>query len=440
MGKPSSPQLVRAVGLFSLTALALNGVIGAGIFALPAVVAKVLGPASPLGYLICGVATVLIVICFAEAGSLFETAGGPYIYAREAFGGFVGFEVGWMFLLGRLTGAAAVTNAFIDYLGYFWPALATGSSRAVTISLIIAALSTINILGVRYGAWTINLLTVGKLLPLLVFVGVGLFFADPHRYSFVTFPDAGSLRRAALLLMFAFGGFEYAAVPSEEVVNPRRNLPIALVSAIVLTVVIYLLIQIVALGTLPDLAASPAPLAAASERFLGPLGGALLALGAVMSTTGNSSAQLLVGPRILYAMAEGRQVPAWLGRVHQRFHTPYVSMILFSLVAWAMAVFSNFGQLAVLSAIARMIYYLTTCLAVPVLRRKMPAGQNRITLPGGPLIPALASAISIWLLAGSSAAQAKMGGAALLAGAVIYGSYAAVKARETGVVEGQERR
>ncbi|HZS49430.1 MAG TPA: APC family permease [Bryobacterales bacterium] len=428
MDQSCSPQLVRAVGLFSLTALALNGVIGAGIFVLPATVAKFLGRTSPLGYIICGVATVLIVLCFAEAGSLFETAGGPYVYAREAFGGFIGFEVGWMFLLGRLTGAAAVSNAFADYLGFFWPAVASGPGRSAAITLLMGALALVNVLGVRYGAWTINLLTIGKLLPLLVFIAAGLFFADPRSYSFSELPDLTSLRSAALVLMFAFGGFEYAAVPSEEVINPRRNLPIALVSAIALVVVIYLLIQIVALGTLPGLGTSPAPLAAAGERFLGALGAALLTLGAVMSTTGNSSAQLLVGPRILYAMAEGKQLPALLGRVHARFHTPYVSMILFALTAWGMALFSNFSQLAVLSAIARLLYYLTTCLAVPVLRRKMPAAERRVTLPGGAVIPALAVAVSIWLLTGSSRSQAAAGGIALLAGGALYWSYAGYKA------------
>jgi amino acid transporter len=432
MARPSSPQLLRSVGLLSLTAIALNGVIGAGIFALPATVAKALGSASPLGYVICGIATILIVLCFAEAGSLFDTAGGPYLYAREAFGKFIGFEVGWLFLLARLTGAAAVSNAFADYLSYFWPGLAAGPGRAAVISLLILALSAINIVGVRYGAWTVNVLTIGKLVPLLVFVGVGLFFADPRAYSFVAVPDPGSLRRAALLLMFAFGGFEYASVPGEEVINPKRSIPIALVSSIVLTVILYLLIQVVAQGTLPGLAASTAPLAQASERFLGPMGGALLAIGAVMSTTGNSSAQLLVGPRILYAMAGSGEIPAWVGRVHRRFHTPYIAMVLFSLVEWGMAVFSNFGQLAVLSAIARMIYYVTTCLAVPVLRRKMPGGEGRITLPGGPLIPIIASAVSIWLLGGSSALQVKMGAAGLVTGAVIYWSYAAFKAMLPG--------
>jgi amino acid transporter len=420
MSESSPPKLVRAVGLFSLTALALNGIIGSGIFLLPATVANLLGPASPVAYLISAVAVVLIVLCFAEVGSMFERAGGPYVYARAAFGSFLGFEVGWMFLWARLTAAAAISNALTAYLGYFWPALAVGGGRVATITITILVLAWVNLVGVRYGAWVVNLLTVGKLIPLLLLAGAGLHYVDVSRFASLTLPAIGTLKQASLVLIFAFGGFEFASVPSEEVINPRRNLPIALVTAISLVTVIYILIHMVALGTLPGLATAGAPLASAGQVVFGPAGAVMVTIGAVLSTTGTNSATLLVGPRMLYALARGGHLPGALARVHARYRTPYLSVILFAFFAWAVALYSNFAQLAAVSAIARLLYYITTCLAVPVLRRKMPHTPRRFVVPGGIIIPGLAVAMSAWLLTGSSRTQAIVGGGALLLGAVVY--------------------
>jgi len=428
-GNSSRTQLVRAVGLLSLTAIAINGMIGSGIFVLPATVAKLLGPLSPLAYLISGVAIVLIVLCFAEVGSRFERAGGPYLYAREAFGSFIGFEVGWMFLLARLTAFAAISNAFAAYLGYFWPDVGSGIGRVLAISASLLVLTAINLFGVRYSAWLVNLLTVGKLLPLLLLATVGLFFVDTQHFSVSAPPEIGALRQASLVLIFAFGGFEFASVPSEEVLNPRRNLAIALIAAVSLTGTIYVLIQIVAQGTVPQLATASAPLASAAQRFLGVTGAAIVTAGAVLSTTATNGAVVLVGSRILYAMADGGQLPAPLARVHPRYRTPHVSLIVFALAAWTLAMYSNFAQLAAVSAIARLLFYLSTCLAVPVLRRKMADASRQFTVPGGVLIPITAAVICLWLLSGSTKAQATVGGVALLLGAGIYGLEAWLRAR-----------
>ena len=144
---------VRAVGVLSLTAIAMNGMIGAGIFALPANVAQLAGLSSPLAYIVAGAATLLIALCFAEAGSLFEASGGPYLYTRAAFGPFTGFQAGWMFVLTRATAVAAISNTFAAYLGYFWPVVAHGAGRLATVTVLIAALAVINSLGIRQGVW-----------------------------------------------------------------------------------------------------------------------------------------------------------------------------------------------------------------------------------------------------------------------------------------------
>jgi amino acid transporter len=428
----SSPTLVRAAGWPSLTAIAINGMIGAGIFALPASVAQLLGPASPLAYLVAGAAVLLIAFCFAEAGSQFERSGGPYLYARAAFGPFIGFEVGWMFALARLTAMAAISNTFSAYLGYFWPGMAQGAGRLLAITFLITVLAAVNCLGVRLGVWVINILTIGKLLPLLLFSSVGLFFLDPQSFSFTMLPEVSSLQQASLLLLFAFGGFEMASVPSEEAIRPRRDLPLALIGSVSLVVVLYLLIQLVAMGTLPTLATSSTPLASAALGFLGPAGGLLLTIGAVLSTTGTSSATILTGPRMLYALAQGGQLPPVLARIHPRYRTPAMSILLFAAAAWALAISGTFAQLAAVSALARLLFYLTTCLAIPMLRRKTPVAEQQFKLAGGALIPLLAAVVCVWLLVGSSLGQAMMIGAALLSGALLYALFTRGQGPETG--------
>lgn len=417
------PQLIRAVGLAGLTAISLNGVIGAGIFALPATVAGLLGPSSPLAYLIAALVVALIVACFAEAGAMFEQTGGPYLYAREAFGPFIGFEVGWMFLLSRLAAGAAVANAFIAYLGFLWAPLGSGPGRVASITTLFAVLTWLNLIGIRYGSWAVNVLTVAKLLPLALFIVLGLPAVDGDSYRLVTLPSASvlaSLKRASLLLVFAFGGFENASVPTEEVKQPTRNLPIALISSIVITTVLYILIQIVALGTLPNLAGSSTPLASAAQAFMGSAGAMVITAGAILSTIGSNSALVLVGPRILYAMASGGLLPRALANVHARYLTPHVSVIVFAVFGWVMALFGDFAQLVAVSAIARLLFSASTCLAVPVLRRRIGRLEGRFRLPGGAVIPLAATGMSLWLLSGISTAQAASGAAALAVGLLLY--------------------
>lgn len=423
MTQPSRPQLVRAVGLFSLIAIAVNGMVGSGIFVLPATVAKILGPAGLSAYLAAGLATALIVLCFAEVGALFDRSGGPYLYAQAAFGDFVGFEIGWMLFVARLTAMAAISNAFAGYLGYFWPSAAVGPGRVIVISVAILVLAVANYRGVRYGTWVNNVLTVSKLIPMLIFVTAGVFFLDPQRASALSIPEPAALRQASLLLIFAFGGFEFAVVPGEEVIRPNRNVPIALLTGIGFVAVLYVMIQYVAQGTLPDLASSPTPLASASRRFLGPVGGALLTAGAVFSTTGTNSGVMLVAPRILFGMAEGQHLPSIFARVHERFRTPHVAVVVTALLAWACALYSGFAGLAAISAIARLLSYMATCLALPVLRRTMPDADRWFKVPGGATIPVAALALSVWLLMGSTRTQTAISAAVLLAGAAIYGGY-----------------
>ncbi|HSL24531.1 MAG TPA: amino acid permease [Vicinamibacterales bacterium] len=427
MSQPPAPTLSREAGLPSLIAIAVNGVVGSGIFVLPATVAALMGPSSPTAHVVAATVTAIIVLCFAEAGSRFDETGGPYIYAREAFGSFVGFEVGWMFFLSRLAAAAAIGNALVSYAAYFLPDLGAGFPRVALLTIVLGGFAAANVAGVRYGAAIVNVFTIAKLGPLLLFVAAGWWLTRPEAYRLFDLAHAAPLREASLLLIFAFGGFENAAVPAGEAKLPRRHVPIALVAAIALTAVLYVLIQIVAIAALPSIAESETPLASAAAAFLGAPGAAILTLGAVISTAGSVSALSLVGPRILYALGAGRQMPAALARVHPSFRTPHVAIVVFAACAWAVAIAGSFAELAAISAIARLVFSATTCLAVPVLRRRgdRPA---RFLLPGGPVIPLLGAAVAVWLLTAISARQAVAGLLAAGTGALLYLLFARPKA------------
>jgi amino acid transporter len=418
----SQPRFLRVVGLAGLTAIALNGVIGSGIFALPAKVYATAGAASPVAYLVVAVLMALVVACFAEAGSRSDETGGPYLYARAAFGGFVGFLVGWLFLLTRAVATAAIANTFVAYLGNIEPALASGAGRIAMITLAIGGLAAINVYGVRAASSTVNLLTIAKLVPLLVLVGVGLSFIEPDRVTLLGLPS-GSLRQAALPLVFAYGGFENANVPTEEALNPRRHLPVALLSTIAAVAVLYILIQVVVQSVLPDLAKSATPLASAARVILGAPGGWLLTAAALVATLGSISAVILVGPRVLYAFARHGQLPAGLAAIHPRYHSPHRAVVAFAVLTWVAAVSGEFDQLAALSSVSRLLFSAIVCLAVPILRRRQRATPPAFRLPGGPVIPLTAVALSAWLLSGLTRQQALWGSVGIASGLVVYAGY-----------------
>jgi amino acid transporter len=429
-----TPRLVRVVGLAGLTAIALNGVVGSGIFLLPATVYALAGAAAPVAYLLAALVAALVVACFAEAGSRTDETGGPYLYAREAFGDFAGFLVGWMFLLSRLAAAAAVANALVTSLGYLVPLLGGGVGRFAAITVVVGAVATVNVFGVRGASFAVNLLTVAKLVPLLVFVGVGLFFVDTSRITLLALPALGSLRQAALLLVFAYGGFENANVPTEEALNPRRHLPTALLVTIAAVTLLYVLIQVVAQGTLPELATSATPLASAARRVMGSPGGWMLTAGAVVSTLGSISALVLVGPRVLYALARHGQLPAVLARIHPRHRSPYWAVVVFAVLTWAVALGGGFAELVALSAVARLLFSASTCLAVPVLRRRAGLAPGFV-LPGGPVIPLLAAGLSVWLLTDLTRVQATAGALGVASGVAAYACHrwlGAARSRRTG--------
>jgi APA family basic amino acid/polyamine antiporter len=393
-------RLVRGIRKWDLVALVLNSIVGAGIFGLPSRAYALAGVHSLLAYVVCAVPIFLIILCFAEVSSRFRDTGGPYLYARTAFGSVVGFEIGWLSWLVRLTAFAALCNLFVDYLSYFLPALGSGLGRVVVMTVIVSSLAAANLVGVRLASLVGNVFTVGKLVPLVLLVVVGVFFINPHSYSSVAPPSYSAFSASILLLVFAFTGFELAVIPAGEALDPRRHLPFALLAGTAIAVVLYVAIQAVCIGTLPDLASSQRPLADVGSRLFGRPGAAVISLGALISVTGTMNAIMLAAPRLLFAMAEQGQLPSTVSATHRRFHTPHVA-ILFSAVGMLVLTLSGtFASAATLSTIIRLTTYAVTCAALPVLRRS--SGRAPFAAPAGGTVSVVALILIAWLFASSS--------------------------------------
>lgn len=427
---PSSgaPTLRRAVSRWEIVAFSVNDVIGSGVYLLPAAAALVLGWASIGAVGIAGFAVFLLVLCFAEAGSYFDKPGGAYVYTREAFGDFAGFEVGWMTWVARVSSIASLSAGFAQALGYLWQGAGDpGWRNWVAVCGPLLLLTAINLIGVKSGVRAAVFLAVSKTLPLLLFVGVGIFFATWSQAKSSAIPADADWREAALLLLFAYAGFENTAAPAGEFKNPRRDVPFALLAQILLVTLIYTAVQWVALGTLPHVAESKTPLADSAALFLGSWGGWLLTLGAVVSILGTNSNTVLSGPRYLYAIARDRAASRGAGRiaaaiswVHPRFRTPAIAILLQTAIALPLALSGTFTGLAKLSVVARLATYLGTALAVLVLRRKLAAPANAFRIPGGPVIPVAAALLCVVFASSAEKANLIAGAIALVVGAILY--------------------
>lgn len=417
----SSTGLIRAVSRWQIVGLSLNDVIGSGVYLLPAAAALLLGPISIWAVLLAGCAVAILVLCFSEAASYFDEPGGAYLYTREAFGEFVGFEVGWMTWLARVTSVASLSVGFALAFGYLWPGATEGWERALVITLSLGLLTWINVIGVKEGAKMAVALTIIKSIPLVLFIGIGVFAVDKDLLA-AEIPSVSfdSMSQAVLLLLFAYCGFENTPGAAGEFKNPKRDIPFALLTMVFLVTVIYTLVQLIAVGTLPNLANSDSPLAEASEVFAGPWMAAIITIGAMVSIFGNTGNSTLVGPRYLYALAKDGYGYKIFARVHPRYRTPAIAIVFQSALALVLALSGSFVGLAMLSLIARLATYIGTAAALPILRKKFGHKKDAIRLPGGNLIPILALVLCLIFLISATVANLLAGAVALAVGALIY--------------------
>jgi basic amino acid/polyamine antiporter, APA family len=414
----TSGKLVRTVGFWGLVAMCINAVIGSGVFLLPYESFKLLGPFSLWAPLLFAVPVLILTLCFAEAASHFSEPGGAYLYAKTAFGDFIGFETGWMNWIARVTSLASLSNGFVLALALLHPDLGSGTPRIIVITATILILFTIHVLGVRYGAASIYIFTAGKLIPLIGFIiiSIALWRSNPLPGSFALPGPGTDWGEAGLFLLFAYAGFENLGVPAGEYKNPRRDLPLALISGILIIGAIYVLVQLGAMSALPDLSQTRTPIASAAGVLVGSWGAFVVTVGSLLSMAGTNSGTMLEGSRMLYALSLDRRMGP-VSYVHPRFRTPTVALIIHAAVALALALGGTFAKLAVLSAAARLTTYLLTCLSVPRLRK-----LNEGFRTPGLIVPILGTIVSLVFIVVvmMNPDRQKVAAGAIAAGAILY--------------------
>jgi APA family basic amino acid/polyamine antiporter len=416
-------QLIRAIGVPGLTANIVNSTIGAGIFVLPALVAKGLGPAAPLAFVCCAIAMVLFVTCFAIAGSRVSLTGGLYAYVEVAFGRYVGFLAGVLYGITALGAVAGVVNVLVNSIAIVAPVLGGPVIRVVVMLFVYGLLVVINVRGVRGGAGAVTVVTLAKLLPLLLFIGAGIFFIQPANLTWSAWPGSKLLGDTVILLIFAFVGIEVALIPSGEVKNPARTVPRSAYLALVVTTIIYITIQLVAQGTLgADLANyKDAPLAEAAAKFLGNIGRTILIAGATISAFGFVTSDILSSPRMIFAFGRDGALPAFFAHVHPRYRSPDVAIVTYAVLAFALSVTGTFEQLAVLSNVAVLLMYLLCCAGCWFLvQRDIRSDGQPFNFPGMKIVPALAIVAIIWILSHATVREFAVNGILLALASVVY--------------------
>ncbi|AZU04535.1 amino acid permease-associated region [Glycocaulis alkaliphilus] len=424
-------KLQRQITARGIWLLAVNGMIGAGIFAVPGGAAALMGVWSPLVYVVCAVLLGLIVACYAELASRFTSTGGPVLYVRTAFGKFAGFETGLAVYATRITAFAANVNLMVASIAFFVPALESGPLRIVVIVAIIAVLAGINIAGARPAMRAMGVLTILKFLPLLAIALVGLFHINPDIFpeNSIGFPESAQWSAAVLLVIYAFVGWEAAVIPAGETREPGKAMPLGLFWALGVVALLYVVIQIVCVAVVPDLASSERALVDAGAILFGPAGALLLTLGVIVSVGGNITGTVVTTPRLTYALARENTLPAWFGKVDERTHVPANSIIFFAVLAAILAVVGDFFALAAMSAFVRVLIYVGCIAAMPRVRALPAETEKPMRLPLGWTIPVLAVLGSLVLLSQVPMRSMAITAAFLVAGAVIYALMQFVNAR-----------
>lgn len=394
--------LVRMIGTGALGLSVVNMVIGAGIFALPGIVAAELGSAAIIAYLICSVTVALLFLCFAEVGSRVSRSGGAYAYVEEAFGPFSGFIASVLFWFGWSALAdAAITVVMVDSLAIVFPMLREFFPRAVFIVGLLTFLAAVNVRGVKSGVRLYIFNTLAKLVPLLLLLGAGLFMIEFENLAIPEWPSAASIGAGTILLFYAFNGAESALSASGEIKNPAKTVPLGLLLGLSGVLFLYVGLQTVAQGVLgPGLADNTeAPLVAAATAVFGDWGGKMLIAGAVISIYSTLSGDILGGPRVVFASALDDNLPSILGRVHPRYKTPHVAIIFYTIVVGVFALSGTFRYLAVVATGSLLLVDIGVSLAVIRLRQRdgLPR-DGEFRLPFGPVIPLLSCAVIGWLL------------------------------------------
>ena len=415
-------QSNRHIGFGSMVLLGINSIIGSGIFLLPGAVTGIAGNWSIAVYLFISFLILAIAWCFAQCAALYDRNGGAYIYAKEAFGDFIGFEIGLMRWVVGSVGWASIVVGFLTILSSVWPAALEEPWRSLIIIGIVGGLSLLNILGIKAFRHLNNLITLTKLIPLILFITVGVFYIEPDFYPQLNIEEfeISSFSTAALMLFYAFGGFETLVVAAGEMKNPEKNLPLAVMVVISVCSLLYCLVHLIAMGLLgPQLADHSNPMAAASQILIGKSGLWLITLAMLVSVGGIAISASFVTPRSGVALAEDQLAPQWIA-TKGRFETPVGAISITMVLTILVALSGNFTQLAAMSVVSRFVQYISTCIATVVLYRRQSQPIRLFKKIQLMVIPSIALIGISWLLTHATLMQMLVGLGALIIGIPFY--------------------
>ena len=405
----SDQGLLRAIGPLALGVNVVNCTIGAGIFVLPAIVAATLGPAAVIAYLVCGALIMLVLLCYVELGTRITRSGGTVAYIEEAFGPFAGFLAWALYGIGfNAAAVAAIVHVMFDALATFVPALATGGlARPVAIVVFFAALAALNIRGVRAGTGLSFVTTTAKVVPLLLLIVVGAFAIKGANLAVTQWPPLYAFGSATLVLFFAFSSAEAALTPSGEIRDPVRTIPRGIIGGASAVVLIYVAIHVVAQGVLgAELArGASTPLADVAGRVMGAAGAGLIVAATAVSVFGNLAVDMICTPRAFLAVAESGALPQAMARIHPTYRTPWIAILVYVTIIIGLALSGGFRPLAVLASMSLLLVYLAICLATLRIRYSHPRIPGTFRVPGGPVVPLVASAVVVWLLGQSTSRE-----------------------------------
>jgi APA family basic amino acid/polyamine antiporter len=415
-GSPQVTAIVpvrRRLNLFDVVCIGVNGTVGSGVFALPDDVYREMGGWSPVAFAICALLLLPVSLCMAELAARTEETGGPYVYAKRAFGDQTGFAVGWFCWIATVVSWAAVTTLFIEIIGVH------GTAAKLLGAAMVLVLGAVNYLGVKPGAALVNVVTVAKIVAVLTFVGVGLFRMNTARLGGAA-PSLAHIGTGVYLTLFPLQGFEVAPVTAGETQNPRRNVPLGTLGALVFSAILYVIVQTVLVAAYPNLGEKTDTPLHDAARYIGPTIGVIVLLGSMVSTAGFTAGSALGSPRYIEAMAKDSLLPQALARIHPRFETPHVAILVTTVISAVLVLPFDYRMLVGVANVTVVIQYVFSCLAVPALRAKQPQDALKWRVPGGPVLPALGALGSAALLLFVSKGEWLFSGGSLLVGALLY--------------------
>lgn len=409
-----SQALPRTVGFWGAALFPVNGMIGAGIFALPAIMVAAVGNFAPWMMLFGALLILPLALVFSILATRFDSHGGPVLYTHAAFGSFAGFQAGWTRYASGVVAVAANTQVAVAYLAVLFPVLDDPALKASAVVGFIVFTTIVNLVGMRTSMGTLGVMTAVKLVPLVGLVVVGLATRDPA-VGF-SLPEFTELESVVLLTFYAYMAFENGTFPAGELRDPKRTIPRALMTTLAAVALFYMLVIWAYLAIAPEVTGDESALAAAAGDLMGQAGVIAISLAAAFSIGANTLGGGIVTPRMTYGMAEQGTLPRIFAHVSQRFQTPDVSILFYGGTAILFSLWAGFAALAVASTLARLVMYFLTALALPVLQRRDAEKTPSWHLP----IAVLASASSLWVASHASAEAFQMLGLILLVGTVLY--------------------